>query len=294
MSIQLTRSGKNTLYVENPVLNAAGTMGYADEYRHLIALEKLGALVTNPVTLAPRAAANGTRVVPLDAGLLLHTGLPNDGIRRVIETYREAWARMPIPVIVHLAAASSDDLARCLDALEAVDSVAGIEIGVQDDTPARDAARWIGVAARSDKPVLFRLPFGVDESYAAAMADAGAGGLTMSAPPRGTARDAAGKLVAGRLYGTWVHPLNLQIVSQIARKVNLPVIACGGIHSADHARTYLNAGAVAVQIDSLAWARPTQVEMIARDLGGLVSTQPAGAFPDEWYPGMSDSEPRGK
>ncbi len=292
MSIQLTRSGKNTLYVENPVLNAAGVLGYADEYRHLIALGKLGALVTNPVTLMPRTPANGTRVVPLDAGLLLHTGLPNAGIRRVIETYREAWARMPIPVIVHLATASSDDLARCLDALEAVDSVAGVEIGVQDDTPAKDAARWIGTAARSDKPVLFRLPFGADETYAATMADAGAGGLTISAPPRGTSRDAAGKLVAGRLYGAWVHPLNLHLVLRITSKVDVPVIACGGVHTVDDARTYLNAGAAAVQVDSLAWARPAQVELIARDLGGLVVTQPVGALPDEWYPGMSDTAQR--
>jgi hypothetical protein len=31
------------------------------------------------------------------------------------------------------------------------------------------------------------------------------------------------------------------------------------------------------------------LEVIARDLGGLVITREIGAFPDEWHPGMGET-----
>src|SRR5690606_3097580 len=50
MSILLTRPGKHSLIVETPVMPAAGTFGFGEQYRSLIDVDKLGALVTNPVT----------------------------------------------------------------------------------------------------------------------------------------------------------------------------------------------------------------------------------------------------
>ena len=67
MATEITRPGKNSLVIETPVMPAAGTVGFGDVYRELIQFEKLGALVTNPVTYAPWSPATGTRVVPLDA-----------------------------------------------------------------------------------------------------------------------------------------------------------------------------------------------------------------------------------
>ncbi|MCA9911559.1 MAG: dihydroorotate dehydrogenase, partial [Anaerolineae bacterium] len=80
MAFQITRAGKSSLILESPVMPAAGTMGFADEYKGLVKLDKLGALVTNPVTLYPRSPASGTRVVALDSGVLVHSGLPNPGL----------------------------------------------------------------------------------------------------------------------------------------------------------------------------------------------------------------------
>jgi dihydroorotate dehydrogenase len=73
MSIPLTRPGKHSLIVETPVMPAAGVFGFGEQYRDLIDLEKLGALVTNPVTYSPWSPATGTRVVPLDSGVLVHS-----------------------------------------------------------------------------------------------------------------------------------------------------------------------------------------------------------------------------
>ena len=92
----------------------AGTVGFGDEYAGLLDLTAFGALITNPVTTAPRSPANGARVIPLAAGALIHTGLPNPGLRSVLESYAEVWARLTIPVIVHFAPVSLEDLRRAL------------------------------------------------------------------------------------------------------------------------------------------------------------------------------------
>ena len=99
MSIPLTRPGKNSLIVETPVMPAAGVFGFGEQYRDLVDLDKLGAIVTNPVTYAPWSPATGTRVVPLDAGVLVHTGLPNPGLSKVLTQHRATWeeARAIVP-----------------------------------------------------------------------------------------------------------------------------------------------------------------------------------------------------
>jgi dihydroorotate dehydrogenase (NAD+) catalytic subunit len=287
MAVRLTRPGKNSLVINTPVMNAAGTLGFGDEYRDLFNYEKLGALVTNPVTYAPWGPAHGTHVVPLDGGILVHTGLPNPGIRKVIEQNRGAWNRMLPAVIVHVVINNPEEVRRVLELLEEEDTVAGIEFGMNDSTTASEAEWNIRSALNyTDKPTLVRLPFGASHDFAKAVINGGAGGLVVCAPPRGTARDRSGRLTTGRLYGPMIKPLVLRLVGQMARIVDVPVIGAGGIHSPEDARDFLDAGAVAVQVDSATWVSPKIIELIARDLGGLVLTQPAGALADEWYPGM--------
>lgn len=140
--------------------------------------------------------------------------------------------------------------------------------------------------------MLVRLPMLDAYEIAEAVADAGADALIISAPPRGTARDPkTGKLVSGRVYSPIVKPMVLRVVGQLMRRLkDIPVIGAGGIHTLQDARDYLEAGATAVQVDSVAWIQPDMLEKIARDLGGKSVTKETGAFPDEWYPGMGDTE----
>lgn len=293
MAVRITRVGKTSVVIDTPVMPMAGTFGYGDEYRDLLNIDKLGALVTNPVTYTPWSPATGTRVVPLDAGMLVHTGLPNPGLSKVLAKHRSTWERLPVPIIVHIVSTTEDEVRRCVHKLEEEETVDGVELGLNDDTSIGDAQAAVRAAAdNADKPILVRLPFGSTIELAQAAADAGAGGLVVCAPPRGTARDSGGRLVSGRLYGPFIKPLVLRLVGQIARRVDVPVIGSGGIHSPQDARDYLEAGAVAVQIDSVTWIEPSLLETVARDLGGLVITQPTGALPDEWHPGMGETERR--
>jgi dihydroorotate dehydrogenase (NAD+) catalytic subunit len=290
--IQLTRPGKKTLVIESPVMPASGTFGFdGSAYQDLIDLTKLGALVTNPVTWKPRRVAQGPRVVPLPSGTLVHTGLPNPGMNRAIKQYGPRWARSRAPVIVHVAATSVEDVARCANALEHCEGVSGIELGVHDQATSQDVQAIIRAAEDSTQlPLLVRLPLYTAAELAVPAQDAGAGGLVVAAPPRGTVRDLeTGQLVGGRIYGPWLKAQSLRAVGQVAQIVQIPVIGCGGIHSPDDARDFVAAGAVAIQVDTVTWTQPHMLEVIARNLGGLELTRVTGALADEWEPGMGQT-----
>lgn len=292
MPIQITRTGKYSLIVDSPVMNAAGTMGFANAYHNMLKMDKLGAFVTNPVTLAPWSPATGTRVVPMDAGTLVHTGLPNPGLSGVLKEYRQVWYESPVPVILHLVATTPDDVRRAVRRLDEEESISAVELGLDDDITWEEAEALVQAATEAEKPVLVRLP--VYEAYELAhvVADAGADALVIAAPPRGTARDVrSGKLVSGRIYGPLVKPMILRLVGVLARRItDVPIIGGGGIHSIQDARDFLDAGAVAVQLDSVIWVQPRILERIARDLGGWLVTKQVDAFPDEWHIDMGDTE----
>jgi dihydroorotate dehydrogenase (NAD+) catalytic subunit len=288
--IEIT-SGKSPLHIANPVIGASGIFGFAAEYSKLIDLSKLGAMVTNPITWKPRRAAAGTRIVPLDSGVLVHTGLPNPGLHHVYRANAARWKNGLTPIIVHLAATAPDDLTKCAQMLEGSEGVVAVEIGLRDQATHREARLMIrAVRENTHLPILARLPMYYATNVAAAAEEAGADALVVAAPPRGTARDPiTGQLIGGRIYGPWLKALALRAVGQIAGKVKIPVIGCGGIHNPDDARDYLGVGAVAVEIDSVAWVRPEMVEIIARNLSGLELTRQAGAMADEWRPGLGET-----
>jgi len=284
-SVEIT-SGKQPLRIANRLIGASGAFGFAGEYSKLVDLTTLGAIVTNPVTLKPRRAASGTRVVSLDSGVLVHTGLPNPGVHKVYQLYGSRWKNSRVPIIVHVAAISPEEVGKCAQVLALHESIVAFEIGLSDDATTQDV-RQILKAARENTflPLLARLPLYHATHVALAAAGSGADALIVAAPPRGTARDPmSGQLIGGRVYGPWLKALALRAVGQIAGRVPIPIIGCGGIHTPADARDYLEAGAVAVQVDSLVWVRPEMVERIARNLGGLELTRVAGSLPDEWGP----------
>ena len=293
MAIQITRPGKNTIILESPVMAASGILGFGELYRDLIDFEKLGAFVTNPVTYAPWRPATGNRVVPLPAGTLVHTGMPNAGISKVLAKYRGLWESMPMPVIMHIVPTSLEHARKCASRIDAETAIDGIELGLNDDVTWDEVEQLVSAVVRNtEKPVLVRLPMNDTLNLARAAADAGASTLVACSAPRGSARDPlSGLLITGRVYGPLVKPIALRLVQQLATQItDVPIIGAGGIHSQQDARDYIEAGAKAVQVDTVTWIQPKQLEYIARDLGGLVLTREAGAFGDEWHPGFGETE----
>jgi len=290
--IEITASSKNSVVVNAPVLFAAGAAGYDGQaYRKLLALDKFGALVTNPVTLAPRFPASGVRVVEVPAGVLLHTGLPNPGIRRVIQNHEAAWKRSILPVILHLVATTPAEVEQMAAIADQCDALAGLELGLHDEITQRELRDVLRAAkSSSDLPILVRLPLYNALLLGEIAQDSGADALVVAAPPRGTERAPhAGRLVGGRLYGAWLKAQVLRVLGRVVQYAEVPVIASGGIHTPEDARDFITAGARAVQLDSIVWINPKMAEVIARNLGGTELTRTAGALADEWEPGMGET-----
>ncbi len=290
--VELTRGGKTPLVLANPVMAAAGILGFDGlAYRDLLDMSKLGAWVTSPLSWKPRGVVRGVRLVSLPSGVLLHTGLPNPGLRRVLQRYAPAWRRSAAPVIAHVVASSAEAVARCAAALDEAEGVAALELGLHDRASSEEIVQIVRAAlAHTQRPILVRVPLHRAVETAQAAEQAGAGGVVVAGPPRGTERDPlSGRLVGGRMYGPWLKAQTLRAVGQVVRAVGVPVTACGGVHSPDDARDYLEAGAVAVQVGTVTWVRPRMLEIIARNLGGLELTRATGALADEWEPGLGDT-----
>ena len=77
MAILSVKIGK--LKLKNPVLVASGTFGYGEEFKDLVNLNKLGAIVTKTVTLTPRQGNSMPRTIETPCGLLNSIGLQNPG-----------------------------------------------------------------------------------------------------------------------------------------------------------------------------------------------------------------------
>lgn len=295
MSFPITRPGKNQLILSNPVIAGAGVFGYGSNYRDMVNYEKLGAFITNPVTYTPRQPTRGTRYIPHDSGVLVHTGLPNTGLSKVIKRWGGLWQALPIPTILHLVATEPDEIRKSMVIIDNTEMIAAVELGLNDDIDPDYAVELVEAAVRnSEKPILVRLPLADAYTLAEPIADTQAAALMVSAPPRGTARDPiSGKLIGGRVYSPVLKPIVLRLVGNLKRRIHdIPIIGAGGIHSAQDARDYLEAGAVAVQVDSVVWVLPRMIELIARDLGGLVLTRPIDALADEWFTGIGDTVKR--
>jgi len=241
---------KSDLYFEQPLMNAAGTLGFSPDPKSPVDLSAFGAFITNPISRKPRKPARGTRFLRYPGGFLLHTGLPNPGLSAMIRRYGERWVRSPIPVILHLLAQEPDELAAMIERLEMAEGVMGVEVGLPPDCDP-DLAHQMAQATLGELPVILRVNLDVSRDILQAIVETGVNAISLGAP-RGTLLDEQGIPVSGRLYGPGVFPLAL-IAIQRFREFNIPIIGSGGVYGQKEAQALLAAGAVALQLDASLW-----------------------------------------
>jgi dihydroorotate dehydrogenase len=119
------------------------------------------------------------------------------------------------------------------------------------------------VRAGSELPLLVKLPLKWVAELAEVVASTTADTLVIAAPPIGAAYPQSGEMVCGNLYSPVLHSLVLEAVQAVRELVELPLIATGGIHTLADAQAFLQAGAMAFQIDSLLFIDPQAVNDIA-------------------------------
>jgi dihydroorotate dehydrogenase (NAD+) catalytic subunit len=119
------------LALQNPVMVASGTFGYAEEFKGLMDLRKLGAVVTKTITIKPRPGNLPPRTCETPAGMLNSIGLENPGIDRFIKEKLPFLKKLGIPVIVSIAAEDSpEEFSVLVRELDKINTVAAIELNI--------------------------------------------------------------------------------------------------------------------------------------------------------------------
>ena len=243
-------SARQDLVTKTPWLNAAGCLGFLPSADHWLWPEPQGAWITPPVSLARRTPAGNRCALPYPGGLLLHTGLANPGLNDVLRRCAARWAQSGLPVWLHLLGDSASDINRMVQAVEGQEGIQAIELGVPPTASANEARDMVS-AAVGELPLIVNVPLHrAHEGWLRQLAGLGASALSLGAP-RGMLPGPQG-LISGRLYGPAIFPQALAALRSV-RRFNLPVIASGGIYEMQTAQTLLQAGAWAVQLDTVLW-----------------------------------------
>jgi len=239
---------KRDLYFSKPLMNAAGSLGFAPDTRNGILLDSFGAFVTNPISLRPRLPTAQPTLIQHPGGFLLHTGLPNPGIREALKKYSAKWTRSDLPIIVHLMADRPEETQQMVHMLEAHENVMAVELGFAP-LLANDIILLTLEMCLGEIPLIFSLPVEQVLTLGPRLMQDGAQAISIAAP-RGALM--ADHLVTGRLYGPALFPQTLETVHS-ASKLGIPIIGSGGVWSKENADTMLSVGALAVQVDAALW-----------------------------------------
>ncbi len=241
---------KRDFALAKPRVNTSGMLGFYPDPHTVPMVEKLGAFITHPISAAPRKPAANRVYVPFAGGFLLHTGLPNPGIKRAIHHYRRRWAVSPLPVIVHLVVESPESLTSMIRALESLENVLAVELGMAPQASA-DTLSLALEAATGELPLILALS-PEQTSIFKGVLEAGPSFVLHLVSPRGLLPGPDGALVAGRLYGPGIFPFMLEAALELVGD-GFRVIADGGVYAAWQSQALMDVGVEAVGLGAVLW-----------------------------------------
>jgi dihydroorotate dehydrogenase (NAD+) catalytic subunit len=274
LDVNLAPSRAQDLYLRNPVLVASGTFGYGTEYRDLVDVDRLGAVVSKGITVKPRAGNPTPRIAETPAGMLNAIGLQNIGVHRVVSEMAPVWSTWPVPVIVNISGESLDEFEYLASSLDGVPGVAGLELNISCPNITRggrlfaDDAESAAAATRAARrntslPMMVKLSPNVNDIVGIARAVEAEGTDAISLINTLVAmqidlekrRPRIANITAG-LSGPAVRPVAVRMVYQIAQAVSIPIVGIGGISETDDALEFLMAGATAIQVGTANFVNP--------------------------------------
>jgi len=262
------------LHLDNPILVASGTFGYAREMQSVVDLGRLGGIIPKTITKEPRPGNKPWRTVEATGGLLNSIGLDNDGIETFIAHHIPYLRDLPAPVIVSIAGRTHDEFVQMARRLDGESGVAALELnvscpnvtgGIDFGTNAKSCGQLVSAVRQAcGLPILAKLTPNVTNiaEIATAAAEGGADAISLINTLLGMAIDWRSRRpvlgnVMGGLSGPAIKPVALRCVYQVAQAVDTPVVGIGGIATIDDVMEFLVAGASAVQIGTANYYDPT-------------------------------------
>lgn len=260
--------------LQNPVITASGTFGYAREFEGLVDLNRLGAIIVKGLSLQPTKGNPPPRIVETPCGMLNAIGLENVGIEAFANHKLPFLKTLSPPIFTNIYGTSIEDYAELAARLEALEGIAGVEVNIS--CPNVKAG---GIAFGADPDSAFRVVKAVREKttkhlivklspnvtditvIARAAEAAGADSLSLINTITGMAVDLETRRpkianITGGLSGPAIKPVALRMVWQVVQATKIPVIGIGGIMTAEDALEFFVAGATAVQIGTANFINP--------------------------------------
>jgi dihydroorotate dehydrogenase len=230
----------------SPYINAAGALGMAP-HGAWTWQEPQGAFVTSPISRHARQAAANRCARDVYGLALLHSGLPNQGIRAVLRQFSKRWTQSTLPIWVHIIPASSGESVEMLQQLEDCEGVSAVEISLPEHALFAEWREVLADSTGSRLPIIAAISItAVTTEWLNCCAEQGAAGINLTAP-----RGSWGG-VHGRLYGPALLPLASQAL-EASLQCHLPVIISAGVFTLSDANALLAQGAAAVGLDTVLW-----------------------------------------
>ncbi len=260
--------------LQNPVITASGTFGYAREFDGLVDLNRLGAIIVKGLSLQPTKGNPPPRIVETPCGMLNAIGLENVGIDAFVSQKLPFLKTLSPPIFANIYGTTVEDYAELAARLEVLEGVAGVEVniscpnvkagGIAFGADPDSAFRVVeAVRKKTSKHLIVKLsPNVTDITVIARSAEAaGADSLSLINTITGMAIDLETRRpkianITGGLSGPAIKPVALRMVWQVVQATEIPVIGIGGIMTANDALEFLIAGASAVQIGTANFVKP--------------------------------------
>ena len=258
---------------KNPVTVASGTFGSGREYSEFIELSKLGAVTTKGVSSVPWEGNPTPRIAEVYGGMLNAIGLQNPGVDVFIERDLPFLEQQNTGIIVNICGKTIEDYIEVVERLSesSVDMFeiniscpnvkeGGIAFGQSPDL-IKEITRTL--KSRSKKPIIMKLSPNVTDITVMARAaqEAGADAISLINTITGMKIDIHKRKFVlanktGGMSGPAIKPIALRMVYQAAQVVDIPIIAMGGITTAEDAIEFIMAGASMVSVGTANFYNP--------------------------------------
>jgi len=262
------------LQLQNPVLTASGTFGYAREFENLVDLNRLGGIIVKGLSMKPTKGNPPPRIAETQCGMLNAIGLENVGIEAFVSEKLPFLQTLSPPLIVNIYGKLEHDYTRLAARIEEIEAIVGIEVNIScPNVKAGGMAFGVdpqaafsviqAVRKQTSKFLVVKLSPNVTDitEIARAVEDAGADCLSLINTLTAMAIDIETRRprlanITGGLSGPAIKPVALRMVWQVARIAKVPIIGIGGIMTAEDALEFIIAGASAIQIGTANFINP--------------------------------------
>lgn len=275
------------LNLKNPIMPASGCFAFGKEFSQFYDLSELGAIMIKAATQFARYGNEAPRVAETASGMINAIGLQNPGVHHIIEHELKYLEQYDVPIIANVAGSTEEEYVYVAKHISQASNVHALELniscpnvkegGIQFGTVpevAKELTRK--VKAVSEVPVYVKLSPNVTNIVEMAKAIAEyADGITMINTLVGLRIDAkTGKPiisnVIGGLSGPAIKPVALRMVYEVSQHVDIPIIAIGGVRTAQDVIDYISVGADAVAVGTANFENPTVCKDIIDELPTLL------------------------